>query len=176
MKNYDELAAIIEEINQKIKDIDKQMITVEDIKIHFGAMDTFIPELEAAYKEFDESLSNSIFRTQTLNKIVSDEAINEYYDIYQELNSKCTDIMNELLESVQIVETPIEVLDITPISSKVVEVDIKEIDPIYGKPIINQEFIDRQVSLIKPIDKGMIDPGVIPLPTPVQPEIEILEM
>ena len=49
MKNYDELAAIIEEINQKIKDIDKQMITVEDIKIHFGAMDTFIPELEAAY-------------------------------------------------------------------------------------------------------------------------------
>lgn len=176
MKNYDELADIIEEINQKIKDIDKQMITVEDIKIHFGAMDTFIPELEAAYKEFDESLSNSIFRTQTLNKIVSDEAINEYYDIYQELNSKCTDIMNELLESVQIAETPIEVLDTTPISSKVVEVDIKEIDPIYGKPIITPEFIDRQVSLIKPIDKGMIDPGVIPLPTPVQPEIEILEM
>ena len=176
MKNYDELAAIIEEINQKIKDIDKQMITVEDIKIHFGAMDTFIPELEAAYKEFDESLSNSIFRTQTLNKIVSDEAINKYYDIYQELNSKCTDIMNELLESVQIVETPIEVLDTTPISSKVVEVDIKEIDPIYGKPLITQEFIDRQVSLIKPIDKGMRDPGVIPLPTPIKPEIEILEM
>ena len=33
MKNYDEIAAIIEEINAKLKEIDKQMITVEDIKL-----------------------------------------------------------------------------------------------------------------------------------------------
>ena len=176
MKNYDEIAAIIEEINAKLKEIDKQMITVEDIKIHFGAMDTFIPELEAAYKEFDESLSNGIFRTQTINKIVSDEAINEYYDIYQELNSKCTDIINELLESVQIVDTPTKVLDTTPISSNTFDIEVKEIDSPFGSPIITQEFIDKQVSLIKPIDKGVIDPGIIPVPTPVQPEIEILEM
>lgn len=165
MNNYDEISNIIEDINAKLKEIDNQMIIVEDIKPTFGNMDTFIPELESAYKVFDESLSDCIFRTQTLNKIVSNDAVNEYYDIYQELNSKCSDIMNDLLESVNIVKTPIEVIDTTPV-----------LVTTHNDFVITDEFINRQVELIKPIGIGKIDNDVIPLPTPVQPEIEVLEL
>lgn len=165
MNNYDEISIIIEEINAKLKEIDNQMIVVEDIKPTFGNMDTFIPELESAYKDFDESLSNGIFRTQELNRIVSNEALNEYYDIYQELNSKCSDIMNDLLESTNIVKTPIEVIDTTPV-----------LVTTNNDFFITDDFINRQVELIQPIEIGRIDNDVIPLPTPVQPEIEVLEL
>ena len=165
MNNYDEISIIIEEINAKLKEIDNQMIVVEDIKPTFGNMDTFIPELESAYKDFDESLSNGIFRTQELNRIVSNEALNEYYDIYQELNSKCSDIMNDLLESTNIVKTPIEVIDTTPV-----------LVTTHNDFFITDDFINRQVELIRPIEIGRIDNDVIPLPTPVQPEIEVLEL
>ena len=67
MNDYDLIAEQIEEINIKLKEIDKQMIIVEDIKPQFSQMDTFIPDLEAAYKDFDNSLSNSIFKTQELH-------------------------------------------------------------------------------------------------------------
>lgn len=178
MNDYDLIAEQIEEINIKLKEIDKQMIIVEDIKPQFGQMDTFIPDLEAAYKDFDNSLSNSIFKTQELNKIVINDAIGEYTDIYHELNEKCKTIIDELLESVNIVDEPaeIEVLDMTPISSNTYDVEVKEVDPLYGTPLITQDFIDKQVSIIQPIEKSRINPDIIPLPTPVQPEIEVLEL
>ncbi len=176
MNNYDEMTNVIEEINIKLKEIDKQMIIVEEIKPQFGAMDTFIPELEAAYKDFEESLSNGILRTQTLNKIVTDDAINGYYDIYQELNSKCKNIMDDLLESVKVVNTPTEVLEITPPTLTTHELEVKELDPLYQNPIITDDFINRQISLIKPIDKIGNPRDVIPVPQPIKPEIEVLEM
>jgi hypothetical protein len=174
MNNYDEITEIIDEINLKIKEIDKQMILVEDIKPQFGNMDTFIPELESAYKEFDEALSNSILRTQELNKIVVFDAVNSYSDIYNELHNKCKDIMDELLESVNVVDKPIELVDTTPAFSNNDSIFIKELD--LTTPIITDEFINRQVDIIKPIEIDRIDDDIIPVPTPIQPEIEILEM
>lgn len=172
MNNYDEIVDIIEEINIKLKEIDKQMIVVESIKPEFGNMDIYIPELESAYKEFDESLSNCIFRTQTLNKIVINDAVDSYSDIYRELNDKCKSIIDELLESVQIVNTPIEV-----INPSINIVNYSEIKPNeLNNSIITDEFINQQVELIKPIKIGEIDPGIIPVPTPVQPDIEILDI
>ncbi len=175
MNNYDLITEQIEEINAKLKEIDKQMIIVEDIKPQFGNMDTFIPELEAAYKEFDQSLSNSITRTQTINKIVISDAIDEYTDIYRDLNEKCKTIIDDLLSSVNIVESPKEVITTKPILSYH-DVERPVYEYLTEGPIITDKFINDQVDFIKPIDIGRIDDSVIPLPTPVQPEIEILDM
>ncbi len=164
MNNYDEIANIIEDINAKIKEIDKQMILVEDIKPNFNNMDTYIPELESAYQEFDTSLSNGIFRTQELNKIVAEEAINEYYDIFQELSSKCTDIMNELVESVEVLKNPVEVI-----------VDTSPIEP--STSIVDHNlFINEDLTEVRIISKKTNPRDVIELPPQPIREIEVLEM
>lgn len=172
MNNYDEITNIIEEINIKIKEIDKQMMTVEEVKHYFGNMDSFITELEVAYKEFDSSLSNCITRTQALNKMIIEEGMNSYSDIYRELNDRCKDIIDELLSSYNIVGPPIEAIDTTPAMIDNNDVVLKEID----KFTITDEFINEQVNLITPIKIDRIDEEEIPLPTPIQPDIEVLDM
>jgi hypothetical protein len=167
---------IIEDINTKIKEIDKQMIIVEDIKPNFGAMDNFIPELEAAYKEFEKSLSNSIFRTQALNKIVAEDAINEYYDIFQQLNSECTDIINELLESVKTTQSPVEVLDMYTSSNMTASTDWASNNQGIQHTLINKNLIEKQIGLTKKIPEIDIPRDVIPVPTPIVEEMEVLEM
>ena len=117
MERLDELADIIENIDVKIQEIDKQMIKVEEIESNFGAMDTFIPELESAYKEFVSALSNGIITTKAINKIVLNDAIHEYNDIYHDLETKYKKIIHELLETISILKTEPVVTGIPKIDS-----------------------------------------------------------
>lgn len=112
MNKYEEIYSLIEIINEKINDIDKELLKVEEVQRHFNKMDTFIEPLQQHFKESDTLFTRSIERIKALNITITDELLNEYEIIFKDLQNKCNDIINELLESVGFKNAEVEVLEL----------------------------------------------------------------
>ena len=112
MNRYEEIYSLIEIINEKINNIDKELLKVEEVQQHFNKMDTFIEPLQKYFKESDTLFTKSIERTKALNITITDELLNEYEIIFKDLQKKCNDIITELLDSVGFNISKVEVLDL----------------------------------------------------------------
>ena len=135
MNRYEEIYSLIEIINEKINNIDKELIKVEEVQQHFNKMDTFIEPLQNHFKESDTLFTKSIERIKAINITITEELLHKYEIIFKDLQKKCNDIINELLESVSFKLPEVEVLDLgTPTDTLNREVKL-ESSPIVSSPV-----------------------------------------
>lgn len=151
MNRYEEIYSLIEIINEKINNIDKELLKVEEVQQHFNKMDTFIEPLQKHFKESDTLFTKSIERTKALNITITDELLNKYEIIYKDLQKKCNDIINELLDSVSFTFSKVEVLDFSaPVERINYEFEI-EPTPIETKPdpVVEIQPIVEEVEVLE---------------------------
>lgn len=151
MNRYEEIYSLIEIINEKINNIDKELLKVEEVQQHFNRMDTFIEPLQKYFKESDTLFTKCIERMKVLNITITDELLNEYEIIYKDLQKKCNDIINELLDSVSFTFSNVEVLDFSaPVERMNHDVEI-EPTPIETKPapVVELQPIVEEVEVLE---------------------------
>ena len=151
MNRYEEIYSLIEIINEKINNIDKELLKVEEVQQHFNRMDTFIEPLQKYIKESDTLFTKCIERMKVLNITITDELLNEYEIIYKDLQKKCNDIINELLDSVSFTFSNVEVLDFSaPVERMNHDVEI-EPTPIETKPapVVELQPIVEEVEVLE---------------------------
>lgn len=170
MNEFEQIYSIIDDINDQVKKIDNEVSYIETLSGIIEEMGEYSVDIKKYHKETLEAYNSAISRIKTLNGLIEDELLADYEYIFKELNSKCSDIIEDLIQNANTESTissqpeKIEVLDITPITSEAT-------DATLTSEILRPDIIaDKKIPSIEKHDE------TIPLPTPVEPEIEVLDM
>ncbi len=169
MNGFENIYSVIESINTSVKKIDEEVTYIEKLGNITEQMGEYSEDIKKYHTETVNSYNNAISRIQVLNNLIANELLADYKYIFKELNSKCEDIIAELVQSVNndsihsSTLEPTEVLDITPAPS--------EENTAFKNAILRPDIVaDKKITSIGKRDE------TIPIPKPVEPKIEILEM
>lgn len=94
--NIFELCDVFDSIDMKLGDIESKVKSVSDIKSLFSSMGDFMELLEKEYSNF--IVINSVMnKFKKINQIAKDEFLDDYDNIFRDLNVECEEIFGECI-------------------------------------------------------------------------------